>query len=49
MNKQAFRKLDAIGIKELKIVQGASHLFQEEGKLDEMAEMAEDWFNRYLK
>ena len=31
------------------IVDGASHLFEEPGKLEEVARLASDWFGRYLK
>jgi putative phosphoribosyl transferase len=34
--------------KELKIVPGATHLFEEPGALDEVARMAADWFRTYL-
>jgi putative phosphoribosyl transferase len=34
--------------KELKIVPGASHLFEEPGKLEEVARLAAEWFGRYL-
>lgn len=37
------------GICELKIVPGASHLFQERGKLEMVAELSIDWFTKYLK
>jgi len=41
---------DAIpGVKELSIVPGASHLFEEPGTLDEAALRAADWFCRYLE
>jgi predicted alpha/beta-hydrolase family hydrolase len=33
---------------EMKIIEGASHLFEEEGKLDEVAGLAIDWYQRYL-
>lgn len=33
---------------ELRIVEGASHLFEERGKLDEVAELAVGWFTRHL-
>jgi pimeloyl-ACP methyl ester carboxylesterase len=33
---------------ELKIVPGASHLFEEAGALEEVARLASDWFTRYL-
>ena len=34
--------------KELKIVPGATHLFEEQGALEEVARLAGDWFKRYL-
>ncbi|HWQ15506.1 MAG TPA: dienelactone hydrolase family protein [Roseiflexaceae bacterium] len=34
--------------KELAIVPGASHLFEEPGALEEVARLARDWFLRYL-
>lgn len=47
MNEQAFEKLRCK--KELKIISGASHLFEETGKLSEVAELAANWFNLYLR
>jgi putative phosphoribosyl transferase len=35
--------------KEMKIVPGASHLFEEPGKLEEVARLAAEWFRRYLQ
>lgn len=34
--------------KELKIVPGATHLFEEQGALEEVARLAGEWFKRYL-
>jgi len=34
--------------KELRIVPGATHLFEEPGKLEIVAELAADWFERHL-
>jgi putative phosphoribosyl transferase len=34
--------------KDLIIVEGASHLFEEPGKLDKVATMAAEWFEKYL-
>lgn len=34
--------------KELKIVPGATHLFEEPGTLEEVARLAGEWFRRYL-
>ena len=33
---------------ELRIVPGATHLFEEPGALEEVARLASDWFTRYL-
>ncbi len=35
--------------KELKIIPGATHLFEEPGKLEEVANLARDWFIRHLE
>jgi putative phosphoribosyl transferase len=47
LNRMAFEKLR--GPKELKVVPGASHLFEEPGKLEEVAELASNWFAKYLE
>jgi putative phosphoribosyl transferase len=47
MNQDAFERL-AAKEKQLVIVPGASHLFEEPGKLDDVARLAADWFERYL-
>jgi putative phosphoribosyl transferase len=47
MNEEALAQLGA-PVKKLVIVPGASHLFEEPGKLEEVARLAADWFNRYL-
>ena len=46
LNKQAYKELKAK--KELKIIQGATHLFEEPGKLLEAAEAAIEWFKKNL-
>lgn len=46
LNKQAQSLIK--GICELDIVEGASHLFEETGKLDIVAKLSGDWFNKYL-
>lgn len=35
--------------RQLKIIPGASHLFEEPGALEQVAELASDWFTRYLR
>jgi len=47
LNEQALRRLGS-PVKELVIVPGASHLFEEPGKLEEVARLAAEWFARYL-
>jgi len=46
MNEQALARLGCE--KELKIVPGATHLFEEPGTLQEVAGLAADWFRRHL-
>jgi putative phosphoribosyl transferase len=46
MNKFAFDELESI--KEMKIVPGATHLFEEAGKLQEVATLAIVWYKKYL-
>ena len=46
LNREAFLNLACE--KEMKIIPGASHLFEEPGKLEQVATAAEDWFRRYL-
>lgn len=46
MNREAMEHLNTK--KELVIVPGATHLFEELGTLEEVAKLASDWFVRYL-
>jgi len=46
LNQKAFGSLKCP--KELKIVPGASHLFEEPGTLDQVAQMARDWFLQHF-
>jgi len=46
LNEQALTQLRCA--KELLIVPGASHLFEEPGTLDQVAALAADWFTRHL-
>jgi putative phosphoribosyl transferase len=46
MNEEAYVQLRCQ--KELKIVAGATHLFEEPGKLDEVANLAAEWFLTHL-
>lgn len=46
LNMEAFHALTAQ--KDMKIIPGATHLFEEPGKLDEVAELAGEWFAAHL-
>jgi putative phosphoribosyl transferase len=46
MNEEAYSQMRCE--KELKIVPGATHLFEEPGTLEEVARLAADWFQRKL-
>jgi pimeloyl-ACP methyl ester carboxylesterase len=46
MNRAAFARLRCE--KQLVIVHGATHLFEEPGALDEVARLAREWFERHL-
>jgi putative phosphoribosyl transferase len=47
MNQWAFDRL-TVKEKQLKIVPGATHLFEEPGTLEEVAYLAGEWFKKYL-
>jgi dienelactone hydrolase len=47
MNRAAFEQLECE--KRLEIVPRATHLFEEPGALEEVARLARDWFDRYLR
>jgi len=47
MNRRAARKLNTEH--ELVVVPGASHLFEEPGKLDIVADLARSWFARHMR
>ena len=46
LNEQALRRLRCR--KELVIIPGATHLFEEPGTLEEVSRLAQEWFVRYL-
>ena len=46
LNKKAMQRLSVV--KKLEIVSGASHLFEEQGKLEEVAKLSADWFLAHL-
>jgi len=47
LNREAMAKMNSQ--KKLVIVPGATHLFEEKGKLEEVARLSKDWFLNYLK
>jgi len=47
LNNKALRQLREV--KQLVVVPGATHLFDEPGTLEQVAELATNWFGRYLK
>lgn len=46
LNRAALRELR--GEKELKIVPGGTHLFEEPGALEEVSRLAQEWFQKHL-
>ncbi|SDE43047.1 hypothetical protein SAMN05421636_10540 [Pricia antarctica] len=46
LNRKAYIQLGSR--KEMKIIKGATHLFSEPGKLEEIARLSTDWFNGSL-
>ena len=46
LNEQAKRRMHAVA--RLEIVPGATHLFEEEGALEQVERLASEWFQRYL-
>lgn len=46
LNEKAFREINAV--KKMEIVPGATHLFEEPGTLEAVAELASAWFVKYL-
>lgn len=47
LNKKAYNLI--AGIKKIEIIMGATHLFSEPGKLEEVAELSSNWFDNYLE
>lgn len=48
LNQQAMAQMQSAHV-ELKIVPGATHLFEERGTLEQVEQLAGDWFVRYLR
>jgi putative phosphoribosyl transferase len=51
LNQEAYDKLKLLkeDEKRLTIIPGATHLFEEPGKLEQVAQLASDWFSCFLK
>jgi putative phosphoribosyl transferase len=47
LNEQSYEALTCE--KKLEVVNGASHLFEEDGKMNSVIELASGWFNKHLK
>jgi putative phosphoribosyl transferase len=47
MNREAFEQLNCE--KEMKLIPGATHLFEEPGALDQVAELAAQWFMDHMR
>jgi alpha-beta hydrolase superfamily lysophospholipase len=47
LNETAYAQMRCT--KELKIVPGATHLFEEPGTLEEVARLAAEWFRQHLQ
>jgi len=47
LNEQAYAQLNCA--KELRLIPGATHLFEEEGALETVARLASEWFTRHLQ
>lgn len=45
LNQKAYETLG--GIKKIEVISGATHLFEEPGKLEEVSKLAADWFDKY--
>ncbi len=48
LNRTAYAKLRQASARELRIIPGATHLFTEPGTLEQVAEMAAEWFVHHL-
>jgi pimeloyl-ACP methyl ester carboxylesterase len=48
LNQQAYAALTRARERKIEIVEGATHLFEEEGALEEVARLAKEWFLKFL-
>jgi putative phosphoribosyl transferase len=49
INKTTIARLTNAEVKELKVIEGASHLFEEESKIEEVGEVAARWLKGTMK
>jgi putative phosphoribosyl transferase len=49
INKKTLHQLKNAKDKKIEIIEGASHLFEEQGKIKEVADFSVYWFKRYLR
>ncbi len=47
LNEEAFSRMG--GVKKIEIVEGATHLFEEAGMMEQVIDLAEAWFIKYLQ
>ena len=48
LNKNSFDLLKCKN-KKIEVIEGATHLFEEPGKLDQVADLSAEWFRKFLK
>jgi putative phosphoribosyl transferase len=49
INKTIIDQLTNVDVKELKVIEGASHLYEEEGKIEEVGHVAAKWLKDAMK
>jgi putative phosphoribosyl transferase len=49
INKKTIHQLTNVKVKELEVIEGASHLFEEEGKIEEVGNVAARWLEGTMK
>ena len=46
--KDVFKELKKMGEKKIVVIPGAGHLFEEQGSMEQVSDLAEGWFRRFL-
>ena len=49
INKKTIDQLTSVKVKELEVIEGASHLIEEESKIEEVGNVAARWLEGTLK